>query len=517
MKLKQLPYSYLIFIFNFVPLSAYAEADRIRQEQEQQRFLRSGQQQWIRTLETPPAVKTETAQPDTNSPPVFSAQDLRGQADVLAAMLEQVLDARQHELLDELIGLYALTPTPDPLLLQRAQGMAAKHRGDYDEAVRIYRSLAAATPENTRIRLDLAAILAEDRQWRESEALFRQIRQEDIPPQVDTNIQGYLNAMQQQQAWQWSGGLSPAYDDNINNAAAPHCSVLGCSRESARSAFGLAYGLQAAKQQALAGHHGLLFQAQLGGTNYYLSRHAAQDSMYGRIGAGWLWQNADQRFTLLPFYQFQLSGTDNFATHKVQDNRTLRLYMWSHAYGLRAEYNRILSSRWQLNLAAEGYRQHYRLAGQAQRHDGWYTAQNALLARRATPRDTLYAGLMLHQAFPANRRLHGETNNAAYRRYGLQAGWIRDWTWPGGLSTRVSASAAERRFKGQALNVTAQGFPLERRLDREYQYGLALWHRDWAVWGMTPKLNLSRQEIRSSHTWAQRKNNQIFIELERRF
>lgn len=516
MHLKQL--FFLIFIPSFFPICSYAETDRTRSERDQQRFLQSEQQQWIRRLETAPSAADGQPEQEQTDAPVFSAQDLRGQPDVLADMLVQVLNARQPELLDELIKLYAAEPSADPILLGRAQGMSAKYRGDYNEAIRIYRHLSAAAPDDVRIRLDLAAMLAEDRQWRESEAVFTQIRnQEDIPSEVDDNIQGYLNAMRQQQAWQWSGGLSPAYDDNINNAAAPHCSVLGCSRESPQSAFGLAYGVQVEKQHALAGHHSLQFQAHLGGTNYYLSRHSAQDSAYGRIGAGWLWQNAAQRFTLLPFYQFQLSGTDNFGAHKVQNNHTLRLHMWSHAYGLRAEYHRMLSPRWQLNLAAEGYRQHYRLPDQAQRHDGWYTAQNASLAWRAASRDTVYAGLALHQAFPENKQLHGETNNAAYRRYGLQAGWIHDWAWLGGLSTRVSASAAERRFKGQSLNVTAQGFPLQQRRDREYQYGLAVWHRDWTIWGMTPKLNLLRQEIRSSHTWAQRKNSQVFIELERRF
>lgn len=114
---------------------------------------------------------------------------MRGQPELLALMLTQVLNTRQPELLNELIKLYAAEPSADPILLGRAQGMSAKYRGDYNEAIRIYRSLVIATPDDVRIRLDLAAMLAEDRQWHESETVFTEIRrQEDIPSKLTTTF-----------------------------------------------------------------------------------------------------------------------------------------------------------------------------------------------------------------------------------------------------------------------------------------------------------------------------------------
>ena len=84
-------------------------------------------------------------------------------------MLLQVLNGPpQPELLADLTSLYAQTPQPDMVLLRRAQGMQARYAGDYARAVQIYRELAAEEPQDVRIRLDLAAMLAEDKQWRES-------------------------------------------------------------------------------------------------------------------------------------------------------------------------------------------------------------------------------------------------------------------------------------------------------------------------------------------------------------
>lgn len=485
-------------------------------EQEQKRFLQTGQQQWLRQLEN-----MSLQQPEKEAKPmqVLTQQDLRRQPQLLAAMLVQVLNSHpQPELLEDLTALYTQVSQPDPVLLRRAQGMVAKYRGDYVRATEIYRQLAAEQPDDMRIKLDLAAMLSEDKQWRESALLFDAVRQNpELPEVVKQNVDKYLDDIFKQQQWNWSGGLSPAFEDNVNNAPPPHCSPLGCSRERTESASGLAYGLGLAKNRALSGHHNLRIQLDVSGTSYYWSNKSSYDSAYGRLGGGWLWQGARQRLLVLPFYQFQLSGTDNWGGKKPQNNHTFKLHMWAHAPGVRVEYSRLLSPRWQAYLALDAYRQRYRLAEQAKRSDGWYWGENLSMAWRASPRNTLYAGLSANQMLPERSTLNGIPNNSAYRRYGMNAGWIHDWEWLGGVSTRLNASVAARRFRGTALNITPHGFFPGRRRDREVEYSVAVWHRNWLVWGMTPKLNFSWQRIRSSHVWAERDNKQVFLELEKQF
>ncbi|EGY52083.1 hypothetical protein HMPREF9371_1713 [Neisseria shayeganii 871] len=450
--------------------------------------------------------------------PVLRAADLARYPQLLTEMIESALDRQHPELLNELLPVYAATVSADDYLLRRATGMAARFRRDYAEAIAVYQQLATERPADVRVRLDLAAMLAEDKQWPEAEKLFAEVRrQEGLPPQVGENVQHYLNAAEYRRRWQWDGGVSPAFNDNINNAAREHCSIIGCSRERSENAAGLAYSIRVSRQVPLAGHHNLFFEARADGQTHYWSNKSAYDWGQGRIGLGWLYQDARQDLLLSPFYQIDLSGSDNWGGSKPQQTQTFNMDTWAHGYGIRAQYQRQLSARWQASLAADITRRHYRHAPQAEQQNGWYSGQSAGIHWQAGARDGLYGGIFFNQAFPEQRTIQGRANNTAYRRYGLQAGWIHDWAWLGGLSTRVSASVAQRRFKGESLNVTAQGFPLQQRRDREYQYGLAVWHRAWTIWGMTPKLNLSRQEIRSSHTWAQRKNSQVFIELERRF
>ncbi|WP_225748449.1 surface lipoprotein assembly modifier [Eikenella sp. Marseille-P7795] len=495
-------------------------------EQDQSRFLQSGQQQWLRQLEQggekPPAAEAAQRQPR-----VVTQQDLLQQPQLLANMLVQVLNSRpQPELLADLTALYAQTPNPDTVLLRRAQGMLAKYQGNYAQAVQTYRELAAEQPQDVRIRLDLAAMLTEDKQWRESARLFEAVQREpEVPQAVQNNVQQYLSYISKQQQWQWGGGLSPAFDDNVNNAPPPHCSPFGCSREQPKNAAGVAYSLGLAKNQALGGHHNLRVQLDVSGSNYYWSNKSAYDNAYGRLGAGWLWQDARQRLLVLPFYQFQLSGTDNWEGRKRQNNHTLKMHMWAHAGGVRTEYSRLLTPRWQLHTALDAYRQRYRMQEKAEVYNGWYLGESVSLAWRATQRNTLYAGLNFNQMLPdkgdlpeRNGRPGTRPNDAAYRRYGINAGWIHDWDALGGLSSRLNVALGERRFRGSTINIDpVRGFIPERRRDRETQYSAAVWHRNWRILGLTPKLNFSWQRIRSSHVWAGRESKQVFLELEKQF
>ena len=176
-------------------------------EQDQKRFLQTGQQQWLRQLENHEQMPA-TAD-GQQAAPVLTQQDLLARPQLLARMLVQVLNGPpQPELLADLTSLYAQTPQPNTVLLRRAQGMQAKYAGDYARAVQIYRELAAEEPQDVRIRLDLAAMLAEDKQWRESAQLFKTVQSEpEVPAEVQNNVQHYLNHIAKQQQWQWSGGL----------------------------------------------------------------------------------------------------------------------------------------------------------------------------------------------------------------------------------------------------------------------------------------------------------------------
>ena len=175
-------------------------------DQDQKRFLQTGQQQWLRQLEN--NEPTPAAEDGQQAAPVLTQQDLLARPQLLARMLVQVLNGPpQPELLADLTSLYAQTLQPDMVLLRRAQGMQAKYAGDYARAVQIYRELAAEAPQDVRIRLDLAAMLAEDKQWRESARLFETVRIDpEVPAEVQNNVQHYLNHIAKQRQWQWSGG-----------------------------------------------------------------------------------------------------------------------------------------------------------------------------------------------------------------------------------------------------------------------------------------------------------------------
>lgn len=449
---------------------------------------------------------------------VFTAERLLREPRLLEAALQEALDTEQPELLAELTAVYERLPEADSVLLARAQGMNARFRGDYARAVALYEAVLRREPHNTRVRLDLAAMLAEDRQWNEAERLFEEVmRVEGLPEQVGANVQRYLDAAAYRRRWQWDGGVSPAYDGNVNNAALEHCSIIGCSKERAEGASGIAYNIQAAKLLPLAGHHNLLFEARFGGQSYYWSRKSAYDSAQGQIGLGWLWEDARQNLLVSPFYRFDLSGTDNWGVAKPQRQQTFAMDMWAHGYGVRLSYQRLLGRNWQGFVSAEAVRRHYRSTDEALRQDGWYFSQNIGVAWRPLAGHTFSGSLFFNQGRPVREYIKGIRNNTAYDRHGIQGAWTADWNVLGGLSTGVNVSVAKRRFRGTALNITPMGFFPAPRRDSERSLGVSVWHRGIRVWGMTPRFSVQWRRHDSSHVWAKRRSRQFNVEWEKRF
>ena len=104
------------------------------------------------------------------------------------------------------------------------------------------------------------------------------------------------------------------------------------------------------------------------------------------------------------------------------------------------------------------------------------------------------------------------------RQYGsdsksLRLGWGQEWHW--GISSRLGLSIMKREFKDIAklgnLNLFSFG---KRREDKIYGINLSLWKRDWHIWGITPKLQLSWRKqdsnIPEMYSYTQKNVNMLF-------
>lgn len=333
---------------------------------------------------------------------------------------------------------------------------------------------------------------------------FRHAAQRDIPAPVLENVKRFQEAVKRQTEWKWSGGISPVHNDNANNAAPRYCietrGQTACSVTLPVSANGLNYELNTEKLTPLYGHHTIKFRANLSGTSYFFDRQSAYDDAFGRAYLGWQRKDGKQTVSVLPFYQAQLAGSSEFDSKK-ENNRRVAPYMLAHGVGVQLSHMVNLGNATQLYYSLERYRQNYRETDRALRNDGWHDSTYLSLARRFG-NTTLFGGWQYNRFVPENKNIHNIENNAAYHRNGFNIGWIQQWQVLGRLNSRLTASFANRRYKG------IMAFGTEPQRNQERALSINLSHNKLSYKGITPTLNYSYSHTRSNAPYAMRNIHQ---------
>ena len=98
------------------------------------------------------------------------------------------------------------------------RGRIAFGRKDYKTAIRYYEAILAEHPEAVRVRLELARALLFDGKYDRAERHFELVLAGDIPKNVATNINRFLEQIYAQRTWRFRFNVAVAPDTNINNA-----------------------------------------------------------------------------------------------------------------------------------------------------------------------------------------------------------------------------------------------------------------------------------------------------------
>lgn len=457
---------------------------------------------------------TETPKPSEKRTHTIDNAFLTQHPELFHAAMQEAINSGHSVLLADLSAAYRTLPQADGQTLRRAEAALARSSGDYRQAVSAHLNLARDFPDDRRIALDTAAVLFEDKQWREASARFDRLHDDTaLPPEVRHNIAHYRNRINEARRWQLEGGISVARHHNINQAAPSYCTPIGCTRERAENALGLNYRLKIGKNTPLGGHHNLSAHTHISGTSYYPDKQSQHDHAFGRSYLGWQYQNARSSLSVLPFYQFQLAGRAEFDDNAPKQRR-LGLDMLAHAAGVQISAAHQFNARTGGYVSAEYHRSRYRPQEQAERHNGGHTHLSAGAAYRPDTRHTFSLHIGRQQFAPANAWLDGQRNNAAYTRLSAGLGWQAHWPQLGGLHSHIQTAFAQRRHRGEALN---EHFRRQPQRNLEHSFSAALAHDKISWRQFTPKLVWQQNRTRSSHAWAARRQQQWFVELNRRF
>lgn len=107
----------------------------------------------------------------------------------------------------------------DPIEVRFLKGLVESRRGNWDNAIRMYRGILAGRPELHRVRLDLAYALFMIRDDEAARYHFEHVRAADIPDQVATNIDRFLAVIRRRRTWSADVAVGLAPDSNINGGS----------------------------------------------------------------------------------------------------------------------------------------------------------------------------------------------------------------------------------------------------------------------------------------------------------
>ena len=408
-------------------------------------------------------------------------------------LLTRAIYARNPEMIKKLLEIYRTFPNRDPIMERFAEGKLAAITENYTVAIDKYREILAKNPNLNPVRIELAIALFNQKQDGAAKDQFEKAQTaSDLPLQAKRLIGAYLEALKERDSWNVDFSFNYVRDTNVNNVGSGRRLVLRNGGVITRpesmlpqTAHGLAYSLSVSRDFNLWDSHYLTFGNELSGKSYWDNHQF--DDISNRTFVGYAHKTAKQNFRIKPFYEKRWYGGES--------------YRWSN--GARVEFSRWLSPNWQLFTAGEFSKQRY-LDSTSQNGNNKLISATLLWAR--TPKQFFYLG----SDFMAERtkvRQYGSDSKS------LRLGWGQEWNW--GISSRLGLSIMKREFKDIAklgnLNLFSFG---KRREDKIYGVSLSLWKRDWHIWGITPKPQLSWRKqdsnIPEMYSYTQKNVNILF-------
>lgn len=174
----------------------------------------------------------------------------------------------------------ALAAAPGYALQSRLlTGLIASETGDYAEAARLFQSILAEDPNQTRARLELGkAMLALHRPGSADKQFAMAMQDRDLPPEVARTIRTVRDTIRAARPWQMELNVGLAPDTNINNATAANqvTVMLGDTpvplqlndAARAKSGLGQLYRSSGRLRLPVGGKFSALADTDVAGTNY---------------------------------------------------------------------------------------------------------------------------------------------------------------------------------------------------------------------------------------------------------
>ncbi|MEL4392677.1 surface lipoprotein assembly modifier [Shewanella algae] len=398
-----------------------------------------------------------------------------GQALYLSLQYHQWAAAKQF------LAEYLTLPDRDPLLVHYAQGTLARMQGQMGQALAEFRALLELQPSFLPGRLELARVLFEDAQERESEEIFSAIllsidASEPKTAGVRKTIETYRNALKQRRAWMGSFSFGPSWSDNVNRTSASRTCLLYdsngfCHYErilpEAIRASGMDFDASLQKRIPLFRHHGLYMRSLFYGTQY--RNHGDNNETTFTTQAGYSYRDDRQQIAFAPSFEYYEWGND-------------ALY---GSWGLNGEWSYELSPISLVKLEGEYKELRYRREGYARNINGTQSSVYATYFRDLGKGWAVFGGIDF-----VDSKAKEDIN--AYQQKGVRIGALVQVS---GFHGTLFAAYKHRDY--DVYNPLVEAY----RKDDEQTYTLVLKAPRWQLAGFIPSLTLRHNRVKSSVDW----------------
>ena len=421
----------------------------------------------------------------------LTLDDLAKQPELAEPLLNQALQARNYIAAEQLLPIYRKWDRHDPILLDYAQGAIWRSQGKHKKAITLYRNILVRHPNLVAVRLDLAAMLYEDKQTRNSQHEFNTAKKQGLPEDVLPTIALYENAMGQNK-WQFSGSLSYTQDNNINNVSAereihlPQFDNLAFEKNSdylPQKGHGFTYALSVDRDINLKDNHYFALSGDVDGVSYWDNHD--YDDQAAKVSLGYKNKSFKTDSFVMPFLEKRRYGNHPYYTRTGVD---LGISRWIKP-NLRLSANGTFAQKDYAYTKRQGKDYQIGFGATYLMNDKTYFLGGLNYARDKVEN---FAG-------------------SSSKRIGGYLGWGQ--IWDENFNSRLIINYYNERFDGKHYVFTDR-----HRTDNAVVTNLSLWHNKLSFLGITPRLNWryanNNSNINELHSYTK---NRVFIDFEKTF
>lgn len=406
----------------------------------------------------------------------------------LASCINISIVKKDWKSLDICLDQYKKEKNYDEVLYQYGLGSLYYHKGNREQAIKIYKNMINEKPDLVYPRFDLAMMLFQDKRYKEAKKELELV-QGVISPRMQVLVKNLLITINESEKWQTSFNFNFERTTNVNQASNLKEITIGDAvflrDESSlpQTAQGIGYNSTISKDKNILKNSYIHTSLMLDGIYYWDSKDYSEQTY--RFDIGYKNKSFKNTWGIIPFIEKNILGNS----------------LYNENYGLNLDLNHKISDKIQLSTNFSHIIKKYKDKEIASIYNGYSNSQVALIIYQPRVNFIIYGGI-------DNMQDHLKDNSESSETTGLRGGLIHTTDF---LSIKANLRYAHRDFDNNNI------WYKEKRKDNETDLLLTLWKKEIQWNNFIPKFNYKYQNIKSNLELYSRDNSSLFITIEKDF